>query len=190
MSLTIPPAEIVESSSSPLVQIHPSWERVLLQDVVENYKRTEASRVARILLGQRYYEEGDYDAAIDTYETFLRKANRKPELKAMAREGLAYAHEAKEDFAQAAIRYEELSKSSLTNVQGWAYLGMARCYERLGEEQKATDAYRALLADHPQHPKAEEARANIARLKQSLEEEAPGEGLGEGMPEGGAPGMD
>jgi tetratricopeptide (TPR) repeat protein len=142
---------------------------VLLQDLVENYKRTEASKVARILLGQRYYEEGDYDAAIDTYETFLKKPNRKPELKAMAREGLAYAHEAKEDFAQAAICYEELSKSSLTNVQGWAWLGMARCYERLGEVQKATDAYRTLLADHPQHPKAEEARANLARLTSSLE---------------------
>ncbi len=143
---------------------------VLLQDVVENYKRTEASKVARILLGQRYYEEGHYDAAIDTYEAFLKKANRKPELKAMAREGLAYAHEAKEDFAQAAICYEELSKSSLTNAQGWACLGMARCYERLGEVQKATDAYRTLLADHPQHPKAEEARANIARLTSSLDE--------------------
>jgi tetratricopeptide (TPR) repeat protein len=145
----------------------------LLQDVAENYKRTEAGKVARILLGQRYYEEGDYDAAIDTYDAFLKKANRKPELKAMAREGLAYAHEAKEDFAQAAICYEQLSKSSLTNVQGWACLGMARCYERLGEVQKATDAYRTLLADHPQHPKAEEARANIARLTASLDAERP-----------------
>jgi len=162
----------------------------LLQDVAENYKRTEASRVARILLGQRYYEEGDYDAAIDTYEAFLKKANPKPELKAMAREGLAYAHEAREDFAQAAVCYEELSKSSLTNVQGWACLGMARCYERLGEEKKATDAYRTLLADHPQHPKAEEARANIARLTQSLDEEAPGEGQREEMPDDDAPGMD
>lgn len=163
---------------------------VLLQDLAESYKRTEAGRVARILLGQRYYEEGDFDAAIDTYEAFLKKANRKPELKAMALEGLAYAHEAKEDFAQAAICYEQLSKSPLTNAQGWACLGMARCYERLGEIQKATDAYRALLADHPQHPKAEEARANIARLTQSLDEEPPGEGQRDGIPGGGAPGMD
>jgi len=144
---------------------------VLLQDVVENYKRTEASEVARIILGQRYYGQGDYDAAIDTYDAFLGKASRKPELTAMAREGLAYAHEAKEDFAQAAICYEELSKSSLTNVQGWAYLGMARCYEKLGEVRKATDAYRTLLADQPQHPKAAEARASIARLTASLDAE-------------------
>lgn len=162
---------------------------VLLQDVAENYKRTEASKVARILLGQRYYEAGDYDTAIDTYEAFLKKA-RKPELQAMAREGLAYAHEAKEDFTQAAICYEQLSESSLTNVQGWACLGMARCYERLGEVRKAIDAYRTLLADSPQHPKAEEARANIARLAQSLDEEAPGEGRKDEMPDGGAPGMD
>lgn len=141
----------------------------LLQDVVDHYKRTEAGKVAWILLGQRQYEEGNFDAAIDTYEAFLKKGGRKPELKAMAREGLAYAHEAKEDFAQAAIYYEQLSKSSLTNVQGWAFLGMARCYESLGEVQKAIDAYRTLLADCPQHPKAEEARANIARLAASLD---------------------
>jgi len=163
---------------------------VLLQDVVDKYKGTEAGRVAWILLGQRQYEEGDFDAAIDTYERFLKKGGRKPELKAMAREGLAYAHEAKEDFAQAAICYEQLSKSSLTNVQGWAFLGMARCYERLGEVQKAIDAYRTLLADYPQHPKAEEARANIARLTQALDGEAPEEDQRDGIPDGGAPGMD
>ena len=37
---------------------------------------------------------------------------------------------------------------------------------------------------------AEEARANIARLTQSLDEEPPGEGQRDGIPGGGAPGMD
>jgi tetratricopeptide (TPR) repeat protein len=62
----------------------------------------------------------------------------------------------------------------LDNVQGWAYMGMARCYERLGQPQKAIEAYRTLLAEHPQHPKAREARATIARLTQSIEEAKPG----------------
>lgn len=136
----------------------------ILEDVAENYKRTSAGKVAQILLGQRYYEAGDYDAAADTYETFLKKGNRNPELKALAREGLAYAYEAKGEFAKAAISYEKLSRSTRPHVQGWALLGMARCYEKLGEIKKAIDAYRTLVAEHPQHPKAGEARANIARL--------------------------
>jgi tetratricopeptide (TPR) repeat protein len=143
----------------------------LLQDVVENYGRTEASGAARILLGQRQYEEGDYDGAIDTYEVLLNRGSQKTELKAMAQEGLAYAHEAKGDFTQALVCYEQLSKSSLAYAQGWAYLGMARCYEKLGETRKAADTYRTFLANHPQHPKAGEARASMARITGSLEPE-------------------
>jgi tetratricopeptide (TPR) repeat protein len=144
---------------------------VLLKDVVENYKRTDACGVARILLGQRYYQSGDYDSAIDTYKGLLKKRNRRPELTAMAREGLAYSYEAKEDFSQALNCYEELSRASVGDVQGWACMGMARCYEKLGEFQKAIDTYRTFLTDHPQHPKAAEAAASIARITQSLEDE-------------------
>jgi tetratricopeptide (TPR) repeat protein len=144
---------------------------VLLQDLVENYHRTEASRLARILLGQRQYEDGDHDAAIETYKVYLKRGNRKPELTAMAWNGLAYCYEAKEDFAEAATWYEKLSHTSMTHLRGWAYLGMARCYEKLGEIRKATDAYNTLLADFPQHPKAAEARASIARMAPSLDAE-------------------
>lgn len=141
----------------------------LLEDVVQNYKRTKASGVARILLGQGYYEQGEYDAAIAVYDAFLVSKNRTAELTAMAWEGLGYAHEAKQDFAEAVTCYEKLTQMALSNVQPWAYLGVARCCERLGEYEKALDAYRALLADQPQHPKAQEAQASIARITQSLD---------------------
>lgn len=149
----------------------------LLEDLVENYKRTEASGTARILLAQRYYEAGNIEGAIETYKRSLKRGNRKAELKAMAWEGLAYAYEAEKDFQQALGWYEKLSRSSLTHFQGWAYLGMARCYEKLGENRKAIDAYRSLLAEHPQHPWAPEAQASIARITQSLEAENTPEAL-------------
>jgi tetratricopeptide (TPR) repeat protein len=138
--------------------------REILEDVIDNYRRTSACPVARILLGQIYYEKGEYDKAIETYEDFLKTGNQKPELTALAWEGLAYSHEAKEDFTKALGCYEELTQMTLSNVQGWAYLGLARCYERVQEYEKALDAYRTLLADQPQHPKAPEVRATIARI--------------------------
>jgi tetratricopeptide (TPR) repeat protein len=143
--------------------------REILEDVVDNYGRTSACPVARILLGQIYYDKGDYDKAIVTYEEVLKGKNRKPELTALAWEGLAYAHEAKEDFTEALGCYQELAKMPLTNIQGWAYMGVARCYEKLQEYEKALDAYRTLLVEQPQHPRAPEARATIARISQSLE---------------------
>lgn len=150
----------------------------LLQDVVDNYRHTEANGLARILLGEQDYKEGNYDAAIATYEGYLKKTGRKPELTAMAQEGVAYSYEAKGDFSQALSYYEKLSRTTLATAQGWGYLGMARCYEKLGELQKAVDAYRALLTEYPQHPKAAEARANIARITQSLESEGSGKSGG------------
>jgi tetratricopeptide (TPR) repeat protein len=148
-----------------------SRERALeiLEEVVEDYRRTKACRVGRILLGQLYFENGDYDKAIVTYEGFLESRDRKPELTAMAWEGLAYSHEAKGEFAKALASYERMGESALTNVQGWAYMGVARCSEKLGKPEKALEAYRSLLADHPQHPRAAEARASIARISQSLD---------------------
>jgi len=142
----------------------------ILEDVIDNYRRTSACPVARILLGQIYYEEGQYDKAIATYEDFFKSRHPKPELTALAWEGLAYSHEAKGDFAKALGCYEELTQMTLTNVQGWAYLGLARCYEKLQQFEKALDAYRTLLANQPEHPKAPEARATIARITQLLGE--------------------
>lgn len=144
----------------------------ILEEVTQNYGRTKACRLARILLGRLYYEKQDYDKAIAAYETFLKSKNRKAELTAMAWEGLGYSYEAKGDFAEALGCYEKLSQTELTHVQGWAQMGRARCYEKLGELEKALGAYRELLADQPEHPKAPEARASIARITMSLERDA------------------
>jgi len=147
--------------------------REILERVVEDYKRTKASQAARVLLGQIYYEKGEYDAAINTYDDFLERRARKPELTAMAWEGLGYAHEAKGDFAKALGCYEKLRDTTVANFQAWAYMGLARCYEKLGEPEKALDAYRALLTNEPDHPKAMEAKASIARITQSIERAGP-----------------
>jgi tetratricopeptide (TPR) repeat protein len=151
------PAEVREKSMA------------LLREVVEDYKRTEASGAARILLAQLLYDDGKYDAAIEAYDEAAKRSGRNPELVAMAWEGLAYSHEAKEDFQRALEYYEKLSKSSAAHFQGWGYLGMARCYERVGNPGKAIDAYQALLTEHPQHPMAAEVQASVARISQSLD---------------------
>jgi tetratricopeptide (TPR) repeat protein len=147
--------------------------REILERVVEDFKRTKASQTARILLGQIYYEKGEYDAAVGTYDDFLKRGTGKPELTAMAWEGLAYAHEARGDFAKALGCYEKLRETTAANFQAWAYMGLARCYEKLGEPEKALDAYRALLTNAPDHPMAMEAKASIARITQSIERAGP-----------------
>ena len=42
----------------------------------------------------------------------------------------------------------------------------------LEQPDKALEAYRKLLADHPYHPKAEEVKASISRLSQATDPES------------------
>ena len=84
----------------------------------------------------------------------------------LAREGIAYCHEARGSFDKALEMYKKLNESSLPYVRSWALMGMARCHEKLGDMGKALEDYRLLTSEHPQHPRAAEIKANIARIEQ------------------------
>jgi len=134
--------------------------------LAEEYGNTHASQLGRILQGHLYYEKGDYDAAAKTYQDFLEGKDESDALTAMAREGLGYSYEALEEFSEAVKYYEQLTQSELTYIQAWSLLSVARCKEKMNENEGALEAYRTFLVDHPQHVKATEAKANIARLSQ------------------------
>jgi tetratricopeptide (TPR) repeat protein len=135
-----------------------------LKEIVADYGGTLSGQQSRLLLGQIYYDRGDYDAALRIYEEFLQKGEGPPEMQALAWEGLAYVREAKGEYELAIPWYDDLTRTDLSYVKPWAWMGMARCYEQTGEKEKALEAYRRLVADYPQQERAEEARARIAIL--------------------------
>ena len=100
------------------------------------------------------------------YEAFLDGRGTPAEMQAVAWEGMAYAREAKGEYAGALPCYEELLRMDLSYVKPWALMGIARCYQQEGQSEKALDAYRRMLADYPRHPESEKARASIAKISQ------------------------
>ncbi len=137
----------------------------ILEKITDEYNNTQAALIARIIQGQIYYEKEEYDKAQTTYEAFLNDNHDDEELVVLAREGLTYCHEAKGEFDKAVKTYEQLSKSSLPHVCGWALIGKARCHEKLEDIEMALADYNKVLADYPQHPRIKEVKANIARLQ-------------------------
>jgi len=156
----------------------------ILSDLVARYKRSVAGRLARVLLGNIYFQRQEYEKAIQTYQSALKSTSGNPLLPALACEGLGYTYEATHDYGQALIYYQRLADSETDYMRGWGLLGVARCHELQNDPGKALDAYRKLLATYPQHPKAEEARSHMARLSsltsspQAPLTEAPAEGQG------------
>ena len=154
-----------------------------LEDLVDRYGSTHASLVGRLLLGDLLYRRGEMDGALRMYREIIDKAGQTSELAALAWKGMTYAQEEKGEYTQALASYERVAHSRLTYLQGWGWLGVARCQEKLGEADKALDSYRRLLSEYPQHPRAAEAKASIARIQQTL-------GGSSGAVEEGAPASD
>jgi len=140
----------------------------ILTDLTSRYKSTPAALVARVLLGNVYYQRGDFEKSIETYRSLAALKPKDPMLRAMAYEGLAYSYEQKGDWAGALASYQELAASQLEHFSQEGMWGMARCYEREGKPENALDVYRQFLAKYPQSPRAEEARVLVARISSTL----------------------
>jgi len=143
-----------------------------LREVAGRYGRTKAGWRSRLLLGQILYEKGEYDAAAGFYEELAGGRGVPVELRTLAWEGLAYVHEQKGDFPGAAALYEKLVKDGMPYLRPWAWMALGRCYQEMGEPQRAEEAYNRFLADFPNHPMAVEARALVSRLSPAAPSEA------------------
>ncbi len=92
-------------------------------------------------LGQIYLEQKKYESAVSQFEEAIKKD---PEL-SEARYGLAKALHGMGQPAEAAKILEELVKIDKKYDYGNAIFGLAECYRLSGQEDKALEAYEAVI---------------------------------------------
>nr|PZM91911.1 MAG: hypothetical protein DIU72_08320 [Pseudomonadota bacterium] len=126
-----------------------------------NYGRSPAGLTATLALADVRYAEGDYDAALSLYESFLGKASADHSLRAFALEGKALALEGKGDLVGALVAFEEVAQAGL---QSRALYGKARIYERQQKWDEAREAWTKLKEEHGLTPEGREANRRLARL--------------------------
>jgi predicted negative regulator of RcsB-dependent stress response len=133
-----------------------------LQNITQHYSRTPAAALAYWYLGHLYFEQGNYMAALEAYEQarYRLSAVRGQLMPVLVRLDIGYAQEITGACNEALASFEMIVQSSVDWLHGEAFLGMGRCYERIGAWDKATDIYSRALS----------ARAINGATRQTLEE--------------------
>ena len=118
-----------------------------LKAIVDNYGSTAAGEMARIYLANAYYATGQYDQALQQYDSFGGSGDL---LKAAAYAGMAMCYEVKHEYSKAASSYEKAASVVSNTTDTPEYLGAAgRCYGLAGEKEKAVMLFKRIKKEFP-----------------------------------------
>lgn len=116
----------------------------VLENVINDYSRTDAARWSKLELAHLDYQEGRFDAAIAKYEGILAKISADSSLVPLARTNLAQSYEETGQYDLAIAQYNLLKKS--TGFTEEAHLALGRIYTAKDEPAQARKEYEELLS--------------------------------------------
>ena len=140
--------------------------RDLLNRIMTEYSRSEASVWSRVELAHEAAKAGNYEESVKMYTEALDRTSGKSPILPLLELGIASSLESKNELDQAAEHYTRLTQLSGFAPEG--YLGLGRVYERKNDPAKAKEAYEKYLAavkDQPGEMKAwvEERLARLGK---------------------------
>jgi predicted negative regulator of RcsB-dependent stress response len=141
-----------------------------LEAVAAQYPSTPAAPLAVIQLAKSYYDNGDYDMALNKYMEFEQKYS-KHELLPAAVMGRLHCTEARMQFQEALTGFQDFVKQYPDHsLKNFALFGQGRCLEQLGRPDEARVIYENLIASDTNQesewvPRAEEALSDLKRNK-------------------------
>lgn len=131
--------------------------------IQKQYPSTKAGTASLFYAGVCCFHLKKYDDAILYYKKFVDAAGSDLQyLRSFAYEGLGYAHEMKNDYAEAITWFERQKKEGHGGVNGMAMLNLARCYEAKGDTNTACSLYKDFLEQQP-----ESSFSDLVKLKTS-----------------------
>lgn len=133
-----------------------------LEAVRTSHRGSRAAREATYILGNAYYEAGDWAKAADAYRAFLDRPLYDDMLVDGARLGLAACKEESGDVPGAFDDYRKLWTDAVRpGARIQAALAAGRCARTLGRTDEARQVYQALLDAYPKGAAADEARYQL-----------------------------
>jgi len=114
----------------------------LCDSVAEDYSHTSAAPLALLRAAQVLVRVGRAEEAVPYFERAAALARPWPGLLAQTRRGLAEALEESGQVRKAIPRYEQLAQDAGPTEQAHAFWDLGRCYEALGEKERAVEFYR------------------------------------------------
>jgi predicted negative regulator of RcsB-dependent stress response len=118
----------------------------IFNELTEKYPRSWSGRMAYYHLGNIYYNNGEIDRAIKSYQTFIAKSGTdKTGLRFLALTSLGYSHEAKKDYKEALKYFEQAQNTYHVGFEMIGLRNVARTYEATNNKQKALEYYKKAL---------------------------------------------
>ena len=136
-----------------------------LENLAKSFPRTSSGRLALLYKGNIDLKLGEFDKAIQSFQTFLSKESKEQLYQSFALEGLGCAYEGKKDYEKAVQAYQKVVTMGAQVSLGEAYIGLGRCYERLEKNKEALENYRAFLKTVPTSPRTDRIHRKVAMLE-------------------------
>jgi len=118
------------------------------QKVVDKYDGYAGGKMARVVFADICYQTDDFDTAISLYTEALEDFKEDALLQNFIQSSLGYAYEAKKDYKNAAIYFNEIASAKNAVMTDVALFNLARLYNEEGNKEKSTEAYKKILSDH------------------------------------------
>ncbi len=134
-------------------------------EVIAKFPNTSSGKIALLYQGNIHLQLGEFEEAIKSYQTFLRKVGKEKLYRIFALEGLGYSYEGKKDYEKALQSYQKIVEEGESFQLGNAYLNMGLCYEKLGKNKEALESYKASLKVSQKSVMADEVLRKISILE-------------------------
>jgi tetratricopeptide (TPR) repeat protein len=133
-----------------------------LKSIAESYSGTRSGELAAFYLASAYYEQGNYQEALQYFEDFDPPGDM---LVAARLSGIAACQEALGHYGEAAAEYETAANAGKEDISSAEYLfHAARNYSLAGEKEKAKGLLTRLKKEFPTSPYGRDADRYIAEL--------------------------
>jgi tetratricopeptide (TPR) repeat protein len=144
------------SSKKVFLDVKPDFEAIL-----EKYPGKNAAKIARLIYADLAFDAGEFDTAINLYTRAVKDFKKQPFYGQTAQTNLAYAHEAKEDYAGAINLLEALAAQPKMTQKDSILFDLGRMYAKNNQKDKEAQSYQRIVAEFPNSPYADMAKEKI-----------------------------
>ncbi len=160
--------ETYQAASSPYREGSPQEYKNVIErfnEVIAKYPKTRSGQLAVLYKGNIHLRLGEFDEATKAYESYLEKGGKEKLYRAFAMEGLGYSYEGKKNFERAMNTYQKVIDSGEGFQLANAYLGLGRCYEKMGKTKEALEHYKNFITVSPKSQMANIVLRKISNLE-------------------------
>jgi len=116
--------------------------------IIQKYSGKVGGKLARVIFANLCYNAGQYDQAIDLYNTSLSDFGDNQFLKNIVLSSLGYAYEAIGDYKKAATYFEMIASAPDYTMKDEALFNLAQIYSALGDYEGSSSAFKKIISDH------------------------------------------